>query len=68
MKFGEGQENITVLGACIAAGVVLDPLIVFKEQNMHSSWHGDKALPNTWYGRSEKDMLWLLLASNIFGN
>ena len=68
MRFGAGWENITVLGVCNAAGVVLDPLIVFKGQNMQSSWYGDKALPNTWYGRSENGRLWLLVASNIFGN
>ena len=47
MRFGAGQENITVLGVCNAAGVVLDPLIVFKGQNRESSWYGDKALANT---------------------
>ena len=47
MRFGAGQENMAMLGVCNAAGVVLDPLIVFKGQNMQSSWYGDKALPNT---------------------
>ena len=47
MRFGAGQENMTMLGVCNAAGVVLDPLIVFKGQNMQSSWYGDKVLPNT---------------------
>ena len=67
MRFGAGQENITVLGVCNAAGVVLDPLTVFNGQNMQSSWYEVKALPNTWYGRSENNRLWLLVASNILG-
>ena len=36
---------------------------MFKGQNMQSSWYGGKALPNTWYGRSENSRLWLLVAS-----
>ena len=63
MRFGAGRENITVMGVCSAAGVVLDPLVIFKGQNMQSSWYGDKALPNTWYGKSENGMLKLITNS-----
>ncbi|XP_057301212.1 uncharacterized protein LOC130635762 [Hydractinia symbiolongicarpus] len=53
LRFGAGRENITALGFCSAAGVVLDPLIIFRGKNMQSSWFGDMALPNTYYGKSE---------------
>ena len=54
--FGTVCENITVLGVCSVAGVFLDPLIIFKGKNMQYSWYGDKALPNTYYGKSENGM------------
>ena len=56
LRFGAGRENITVLSVCSAAGAVLDPIIIFKGKNMHYSWYGDKALPNTYYGKSENGM------------
>ena len=56
LRFGAGSENVTVLGVCSAAGLVLDPLIIFKGKNMQYSWHGDKALPNTYYGKSKNGM------------
>ena len=52
----ESQENITVLAVCSAAGIALDPLIIFKGKSMQSSWIGDQALPNTYYGKSENGM------------
>ena len=56
LRFGAVCENITVLGVCSVAGVFLDPLIIFKGKNMQYSWYGDKALPNTYYGKSENGM------------
>ena len=53
MRYGAGRENITVLGICNAAGVALDPLIIFGGKNMQTTWYGDKALPNTFYAKSE---------------
>ncbi|XP_057305999.1 uncharacterized protein LOC130644419 [Hydractinia symbiolongicarpus] len=53
LRYGAGRENITVLGVCNAAGVALDPLIIFTGKNMQSTWYGDKALPNTFYAKSE---------------
>ena len=53
LEYGAGHQNITVLGICSAAGVVMDPLITYKATNMQTSWYGDKALPNTYYGKSE---------------
>ena len=53
LRYGAGRENITVLGICSAAGVVIDPLIIYKAKNMQASWYGDKALPNSYYGKSE---------------
>ena len=47
---------MTVLGVCSTAGVVLDPLIIFKGKNLQYSWYGDKALANTYYGKSENGM------------
>ena len=61
-RHGAARENITVLGVCNAAGTVLDPLIIFKGKNKLSSWYGDKALPNTWYGRSTNGM-YILVAN-----
>ena len=34
--YGAGQENITVFGVCSAAGVVMDPLIIYKAKNMQN--------------------------------
>ena len=56
LRFGAARENITVLGVCSAAGVVLDPLIIFKGKSMQYLWYGDKALPNSYYGKSENGM------------
>ena len=56
LRFGTVCENITVLGVCSVAGVFLDPLIIFKGKNMQYSWYGDKALPNTYHGKSENGM------------
>ena len=50
---GAGRENITVLAVCNAAGIALDPLVIFKGKNMQSTWFGDNALPNTFYGKSD---------------
>lgn len=47
MRFGAGRKNITVLGVCSDARVILDPLIIFKGQSVLSLWHGGEALPNT---------------------
>ena len=54
--FGAGRENITVLAERSAAGIASDPLIIFKGKSMQSSWIGDQALPNTYYGKSENGM------------
>ena len=56
LRFGAGHENITVLGVCSAASVVLDTLIIFKGNSMQDSWYGDKALLNTYYGKFENGM------------
>lgn len=50
---GAGRENITVLAVCNAAGVALDPLIIFKGKNILLNRFGNEALPNTYYGKSE---------------
>ena len=41
LPYGAGLENITVLGACSAADVFMDPLIIYKVRNMQMSWYGD---------------------------
>ena len=51
---GAGRENTTILGVCNGADRVLDPLIIFQGKNLHSTWQGNKALPKTFYGVSEK--------------
>ena len=56
LRFGAGRENITVVGVCSAATVVFDPLKIFKGKNMQYSWYEDKALPSTYYGKSENCM------------
>ena len=50
MSYGARSENITILAVCNAAGKGLDPLIIFQGKNFQSLWHGDMALPNTFYG------------------
>ena len=44
---------MTVLGVCSAAGIALDHLVIFQGKNMQSTWVGDEAFPNTFYGKSE---------------
>ena len=51
---GAGRENTTILGVCNGADRVLDPLIIFQGKNLRSTWQGNKALPKTFYGVSEK--------------
>ena len=51
---GAGRENTFVLGVCNGAGRVLDPLIIFQGKNLQSTWRGNKTLPKTFYGISEK--------------
>ena len=50
---GAGRQNITVLEVSSAAGTTLDPLVTFKGKDMQSTWFGDEALPNIFYGKSE---------------
>ena len=45
--------KILVLGVCSSAGVVMDPLIIYKAKNMQTSWYGDKASPNTYHGNQK---------------
>ena len=52
LSYGARRENITVLGVCSASGKAFDPLIIFKGKNLMSSWFGENALPNTYYGNS----------------
>ena len=47
------RENITVLAVNCANGTALDLLIVFKGKNLQSTWHGDKALPKTFYAAGD---------------
>ena len=54
LPFGARRENITALAVANAAGVALDPLIIFKGKNLMESWFGENALPNTYYGKSDK--------------
>ena len=54
LSFGTHQENITVLAVVNAAGIALDPLIIFKGKGLMESWFGTNALPNTYYGKSDK--------------
>ena len=65
LQYGAGHENITVLGVCSAADVVMDTLIICKAKNTQSSWYGDKALPNTYYEKSENSRSIEILC-NIF--
>jgi len=44
---GANRENVTVLAVNCADGTAIDPLIVFKDKNPHSTWYGDKALRKT---------------------
>ena len=53
-----GKENITVLAVCSATGIALDPLIIFKGKHMQTTWYGDEALPNMFYGKSENGEAW----------
>ncbi|CAF3744594.1 unnamed protein product [Rotaria socialis] len=52
---GSGRENVTVLATVNAAGIALDPLIVFQGKNLQNTWIGnpDKTLPNTGYAVSD---------------
>ena len=39
----------------------MDPLIIFKGKHMQSTWFGDKALPGTFYGKSENGTCFALI-------
>ena len=67
LRFGAGRENITVLAVCSAVGIALDSLIIFKGKSMQSSWIGDQALPNTYYGKSGNGMFLHILTFEKFG-
>ena len=54
MSFGARRDNITVLAAVNAAGIALDPLIIFKGKNLMELWFGANALPDTYYSKSDK--------------
>ena len=54
LSFGARQESITVLAVVIAAGIALDPLLIFKRKNLMELWFGTNALPNTYYSKSNK--------------
>ena len=41
------------MAVCNAAGKALDPVIIFGGKNMQSTWKSDKALPKTYYRRSD---------------
>ena len=56
MSFGARRDNITVLAVVNAAGIALDPLIIFKGKNLMESWFGTNAVPNTCYDNSDKDI------------
>jgi len=66
LRFGAGRENITVLAVCNAAGIALDPLIIFKGKNMQSTWIGDRALPRTYYGKSENGTIFITFDIVLF--
>ena len=50
---GAGRENTTTLAVCSAGGRALDPLIIFAGKNLQSTWRGERALPETFYGISD---------------
>ena len=54
---GARREKITTLAVCSAFGYVLDPHIIFPGKNMQSTWRGDKAFPNTFYGISDSGLM-----------
>ena len=57
LSFGARGENITILDVCNAEVIVMGPLSMFKGKNHMESWFGDKALPNTYYGKSDNGWL-----------
>ena len=50
LSYGARWENIITLAVCNATGKVLDPVIIFQGKTFQSSWRGDMALPNNFYG------------------
>ena len=48
LSFGARRENITVLAVANAAGIALDPFIIFKGKNLMESWFGTNAMPNAY--------------------
>ena len=53
LSFGARRENSTVLGVCSASNIACVSHIIFKQKNFMTSWSGENALPNTYYGHSE---------------
>ena len=50
-------QDVKTLLYCSASGIACDPLIIFKGQNFMTSWFGENALPNTYYGHSENSCM-----------
>ena len=50
---GSNRENQTVFAACSEEGKDLDPIIVFKGQNLQSTWLGKESLKDTYYTASD---------------
>lgn len=65
---GSGKENISVLGCVSADGRLLPPLIIFKGQNLWSSWKGTKDIPGTTYACSEKGWMLTSIFNDWFAN
>ena len=65
---GSGRENITDLSVAIAAGRVLDPLIINQGTYFLESMKAENALPNTYYGVSAKGWMTSAIMLDWFTN
>ena len=54
LSFRARWENRAVSAVVNAAGIALDPLIIFKGKNLMELWFGANALPDTYYSKSDK--------------
>lgn len=63
---GANRENTTVLAVCCADGTPLDPLIIFKVKNLQSTWLGEEALDNTYFGVSDSGWMTTVIFDDWF--
>ena len=67
VTYGANRENTIVLAIWFANGEALDPLVIFKGKNLHSTWPGNESLRETWFGVSKSEWMTTAIFHAWFG-